>query len=78
MRTSWRFLQLPAAGHRSTIGSMHGFKYVPHLEVLRFLDACETFLTFKKEQGGLTSEEEEALRSCMDKIHALADRRRSE
>lgn len=54
---------------------MHRFKYIPRLEVLRFMDACETFLSFKKEHGELTAPEEEALRSCLDKLHALADER---
>jgi hypothetical protein len=56
---------------------MHRFKYIPRLEVLRFMDACETFLSFKKEHGELTAAEEEALRSCMETLHALADQHRS-
>ena len=56
---------------------MHRFNYIPRLEVLQFMDACEHFLSFKREQGGLTQEEERALQSYMDRLQellALADR----
>jgi hypothetical protein len=56
---------------------MHRFNYVPRLGVLQFMDACETFMTFKKEHGELTPEEEEALRSCIETIHALVDQSQS-
>ena len=47
---------------------MDGLKYIPRLEVLRFLDACVTFLSFKREHGSLTSDEEQALLSYMDEL----------
>jgi hypothetical protein len=56
---------------------MHRFNYIPRLEVLQFMDACEHLLSFKREQGGLTEEEEQALQSYMDRLQellAIADR----
>jgi hypothetical protein len=54
---------------------MHRFKYIPRLEVLRFMDACENLLAFKKEHGELMPDEEQALRSYLDKLQALAEQR---
>ena len=51
---------------------MHRFKYIPRLEVLRFMDACENFLSFKREHGGLTHEEEQALQRYMERLQELS------
>jgi hypothetical protein len=54
---------------------MHRFKYIPRLEVLRFMDACENLFAFKKEHGELTPDEERALRSYLDRLQTLTEQR---